>query len=99
MLVSAAKLRKVRHRSLHELCVRGKQETAKWAERLRRAVPGEMSDGAWLGELRVASRSVPGEASASLILQRIRTSPGRTFFSSLAYRSEIVTLMNVHFAS
>ncbi len=70
MLVSAAKLRKVRHRSLHELCVRGKQETAKWAERLRRAVPGEMSDEAWLGELRPASeaslaRQVPRSFSSA----------------------------------
>jgi len=99
MLVSAAKLRKLRHRSLHELSVRGRQEGAKWVERLRRVVPGEMSDGAWLGELRPASRSVSGEASASLILQRIRTLPGRTFFPSLACRSEIVALMNVHFTS
>src|SRR2546428_11199078 len=99
MLVSTTKLKKLRNRSLHELCVRGRQEGAKWAERLSSVVSGEPSDEAWLRGLHPASRRASCEASASFILQRIRTSADQTFFSSLGCRSEIVALMNSRFES
>jgi len=97
MFVSAAKLRKLRNRSLHELYVRGRQETAKLAERLPRIGRGEMSDREWLGELRPELRSGSAGTSASLILDRIGTS--KHFFPFLDYRSEIVELMKSRFPS
>ncbi len=99
MLLSAAKLRKLGNRSARELWVRGRQETAKLAERLPGGLRGEMSNRMWLRELHPASRCGSAEASAAFILDRMRTSGGRTFFRSLARRSEIVALMNSRFAA
>ena len=97
MFLSAAKLRKLRNRSLHELYVRGRQETAKLAERLPRVSRGEMSDRNWLGELRPELRSRSVGTVASLILDRIGTS--KNFFPFLDHRSEIVELMTSRFPS
>ena len=44
MLLTAAKLRKLGNRSARELWVRGRQETAKFAERLPGGLRGEMSN-------------------------------------------------------
>src|SRR5207249_3873495 len=87
------------NRSLRELCVRGRQEAAKWAERLHSPVPGEIGDAAWLADLRPTSRRPSPEASAALILERIRAQSSPTFLPSLARRSEIQELMNSRFAS
>src|SRR5439155_10862014 len=99
MIVSAAQLKKLRKCSLRELCVRGSQQAAKWGERLRRMVPEERGDAAWLADLRPPSRRSSPEASAAFILERIRAQSGATFLPSLARRSEIQQFMNSRFAA
>ena len=80
MLLSAAKLKKLRNRSLHELYVRGRQQTVKLAERLPIFSQREMSDRSWLGEIRPGWRQRSAEETASSILNRIGTSSSRNFF-------------------
>jgi len=98
MPVSAAKLKKLRNRSFYELWTRGKQETAKLAERLPGVFfPPEISNRAWVAELHPESRTASAETSAAFILQRIRTSTAKTFFPSLGRRREIVELVDSRF--
>jgi hypothetical protein len=100
-------LKKLRGRSLREIHIRGKQEFAKFNERVLGARVSEISDAALLREIKPASRNGNGEGSAMLILERIRASATPAFsatatlpfFPSLARRGGVSTIITQRFAA
>jgi uncharacterized heparinase superfamily protein len=102
MQISRGKLKKLRGKSLHEIRVRGRQELAKIGERLFSS-SAEMNDDALLKRISPSSRNGSAEGTTALILDRIRgfvsgsSSPRQTFFPALAYRDEIVGVMERRF--
>lgn len=101
MQAGIAQLKKLRNKSLREIRVRGRQEIAKFGERLFGAA--ELSDGALLQEFNRASHNGSGEGASALVLERICSSfvsgnqEPTTFFPSLAHRAEITRAMEHRF--
>ena len=98
---SVSKLEKLRGKSLREIRVRGAQELAKLSERVLGAT--ELSDAALFRQIDPRSRNGNGEGSATLILERIRSSTVRAstgdlpFFPALAFRDEVSSLIKRRF--
>lgn len=92
-----AQLKKLLGKSIREINVRGRQQVTKLSERLLNSNAGEMSDRGLLREINPVSRNGNGLGSAKLILERIRSSASRSFFSSLTHRSEIAAIVNTRF--
>lgn len=94
------KLNRLRGKSIRELRVRGRQELAKIAERNLGLAAGEMSDRAFLRQIKPENRGASAEATADLIINRLRSSISKSphskverFFPSLGCRDEIVARM------
>ena len=104
MRISREKLKKLRSKSLREIGARSRQELSKIAERLF-SPAAEINDNALLRRISPASRNGSAEGTTELMLERIRASVGdaesnlriHTFFPALAWRDEIVSLMERRF--
>jgi hypothetical protein len=106
MQTAIAQLKKLRQRSLREIHERGRQEFAKVGERLLVSTRGEMSDGAFLREVRATVREDSGERTAALIARRIDAARGsldgqsrgeRSLLPSFACRDQVAALMKERF--
>ncbi|HEY7547534.1 MAG TPA: alginate lyase family protein, partial [Blastocatellia bacterium] len=104
MLTGIAQLKKLRGKSMRELCVRGRQEIAKLCERAFGLGVGEMSDNDFLSHIGRDERSGSAQGTARSIVNRIQKSVSsshsnlHTFFPSLARREQIASIMGWRFA-
>jgi hypothetical protein len=105
MTSAIAQVKKLRGKSLREIRARGKQELKKLGERALSSGAAEMSDTAFLAQIKPAARYGSAEEMARLILESIRSSLApveRTgtrpaIFSHLARRDEIIQIMERRF--
>lgn len=105
MQAGIAQLKKLSGKDIREICLRGRQEIAKFGERVLGFSTGEMSDEAFYYEVRRQERNGSGMGTAQQIAERIQSSVRseasaacRPIFPSLSHRREIADLMKSRFA-
>lgn len=91
-----SKFKKLRGKSLDEVCVRGSQELSALRERLFGLE--EINKVNLLRSILPASRNGSEQGTVALIIKRINTAGAQTFFPVFAHRSEVCAQMDRRFA-